>query len=75
MAMSATAIRFDPEEKLWIQSYADFCGKTFSEVVREAILEKIEDAADIEAYQAAIEEDDGARYSMDEVMQMALRSE
>lgn len=75
MAMEATAIRFAPEEKRWIQSYADFCGKTFSDVVREAVLEKVEDAADLEAYTEALESDDGIRYSMDEVMNMAMMTE
>lgn len=75
MAMETTAIRFAPEEKSWIQSYADFCGKTFSDVVREAVLEKVEDAADLEAYTAALEADDGVRYSMDEVMRMAMIAE
>ncbi len=75
MAMEATAIRFAPDEKSWIQSYADFCGKTFSDVVREAALEKVEEAADLEAYRTALEEDDGTRLSMDEVMKMALMTE
>ncbi|MEC4176913.1 DUF6290 family protein [Adlercreutzia sp. R7] len=75
MAMEATAIRFAPEEKSWIQSYADFCGKTFSDVVREAVLEKVEDAADLEAYTEALEADDGARFSMEEVMRMAMMAE
>ncbi|WP_172135911.1 type II toxin-antitoxin system RelB family antitoxin [Adlercreutzia sp. ZJ473] len=72
MAMEATAVRFAPEEKAWIQSYADFCGKTFSDVVREAALEKVEEAVDLEAYAQALEEDDGVRYSTDEVMRMAM---
>lgn len=75
MAMETTAIRFAPEEKSWIQSYADFCGKTFSDVVREAVLEKVEDAADLEAYAETLEADDGVRYSMDEVMRMAMMAE
>lgn len=75
MAMEATAIRFAPEEKSWIQSYADFCGKTFSDVVREAVLEKVEDAVDLEAYTEALEVDDGIRYSTDEVMNMAMAAE
>ena len=75
MAMEATAIRFAPDEKSWIQSYADFCGKTFSVVVREAALEKVEEAADLEAYRTALEEDGGTRLSMDEVMKMALMTE
>lgn len=75
MAMEATAIRFAPEEKSWIQNYADFVGKSFSDVVREAALERVEDAADIQAYNEALAEDGGTRYSMDEVMKMALMAE
>ena len=75
MSMKATAIRFDPDEKDWIQSYADFCGKTFSDLVREAVLEKVEEAADFQAYTAALKQDDGVRYSTDEVLEMALRAE
>lgn len=75
MAMRATAIRFADEEKEWVQSYADFVGKSFSEFVREAALEKVEDAADLQAYQEALREDDGERYSMDEVMRMAMMAE
>jgi predicted DNA-binding protein len=67
MAKAVTAIRFEQEERSWIQSYADFKGDTFSDVVREAILEKIEDEADILAYREAVSEDDGTRYSWDEV--------
>jgi predicted DNA-binding protein len=68
MAKIATTIRFTAEEREWIQNYADFSGKTFSEVVREAVLEKIEDAADLLAYNEALVEDDGTRYSLDEVV-------
>ena len=75
MAMETTAIRFAPDEKAWIQSYADFCGRSFSDVVREAILEKVEDAADFQAYTTALEQDDGIRYTTDEVTKMALETE
>lgn len=75
MAMATKAIRFAPEECSWIESYAEFRGKSFSEVVREAVLEKIEDATDLRDYQAALAEDDGTRYSMDEVMRMVLVAE
>lgn len=75
MAMSATAIRFDEEEKDWIQSYASILGMSFSEFVRNAALDKVEEAADIEAYNEALADDDGTRYSMDEVMRMAMEAE
>lgn len=38
----------------------------------ETVLEKIEDAVDVKAYQAASEDDDGIRYTMDEVIQIVL---
>ena len=75
MAMSATAIRFDECEKDWIQSYASVLGMSFSEFVRRAALEKVEEAADIKAYNEALMEDDGTRYSMDDVMRMAMEAE
>lgn len=75
MAMAATAIRFAPEEKDWIQAYADFVGKSFSEVVREAVLERIEDAVDQQAYEDAVAEDDGSAYAMEEAMRMAMSAE
>ena len=75
MAMEATTIRFEPEEKSWIQAYADFVGRTCSDVVREAALEAVEAAADRQAYQDALAADDGIRYSTDDVMRMALEAE
>jgi len=75
MAMNATAIRFADEEKDWIQAYADLLGESFSEFVREAALDRVEDAADLQAYKDALEQDDGKRYSMDEVMRMAMKAE
>lgn len=75
MAMSATAIRFDDGEKDWIQSYASVLGMSFSEFVRNAALDKVEEAADIKAYNEALMEDDGTRYSMDDIMRMAMEAE
>lgn len=75
MAMETTAVRFDANEKSWIQAYADFVGKSFSEVVREATLEMIEDAADRQSYEEALAEDDGMRYSTNQVLRMAMEAE
>ncbi len=75
MAKISTAIRFEAEERDWIQSYADLHGMSFSDVVREATLEHIEDALDLQAYNDALAEDDGQRLAMEEVMKMAMISE
>ena len=48
---------------------------SFSEFVRNAALDKVEEAADIKAYNEALADDDGTRYSMDEVMRMAMEAE
>ena len=69
---TATAIRWKPEEKDWVQNCAEFEGVTFSEFVREAVFEKIEDMADIEAYNEALRDDDDTRYTMDEVRDMVF---
>lgn len=75
MAMKAIAIRFEEEEKDWIQSYASVLGMSFSEFMRSAALEKVEEAADIEAYNEALMEDDNTHYSMMGVMYMAMEAE
>lgn len=75
MAMVSTAIRFSPEERDWYRRMPDFMGKSFSEVVREAALEYVEDAADLLAFQEAIAEDDGTWYTTEEVKRMAMMAE
>jgi predicted DNA-binding protein len=70
MSKAATAIRFEPEERELIQAYAKLHGKNFSTVVREAVLERIEDEYDIKLYNEAILDDDGIRYTLDEVKKM-----
>lgn len=75
MTMKAIAIRFEEEEKDWIQSYASVLGISFSEFVRSAALEKVEEAADVEAYNEALMEDDNTHYSMIDVMHMAMEAE
>lgn len=59
MAMSGTAI----------------IGMFFSEFVRNAALDNVEEAADVKAYNEALMEDDATRYSMDDVMHMAMEAE
>lgn len=53
------SIRFSKEEEKAINEYAEFANKSFSDVVKSAILEKLEDEYDIkvatEAYEAYLE--------------------
>lgn len=66
--MCEIAVMFDEGEMALIQVHADAAGVPFSEFVRRAALEKVEDMA----YNEALMEDDGTRYSMDDVMRMAM---
>lgn len=43
------SIRFTREEEKAINDYANFANKSFSDVVKSAILEKLEDEYDIKA--------------------------
>ncbi len=63
MAMTASAIRFEPDEKEWISAFAKMNGTTFSAQVRQWTLERLEDEMDARDLKVAIEEDDGQRIS------------
>ncbi len=63
MAMTASAIRFEPDEKEWISAFAKMNGTTFSAQVRQWTLERLEDEMDARDLKTAIEEDDGQRIS------------
>jgi uncharacterized protein (DUF1778 family) len=64
------SFRVTEEEHFIIRKYAEFKGKSISEAVRKAILEKAEDEYDLRAYLRAKEEfeKDPITYSYDEVM-------
>lgn len=73
--MAMCEIKFDEGERALIQDRADAAGMSFSEFVKRAALEKAEDMADIEAYNEALDMDDGARYPVEEVVRMAVGAE
>lgn len=64
--MTASAIRFAPEEKEWITAFAKMNGSTFSAQVRQWTLERLEDELDERDLKEAIAEDDGERISWNE---------
>lgn len=73
--MDKCEIEFDEGERALIQGHAYATGMSFSDFVRRAALEKAEDMADIEAYNEALNGDDGLRYPMEEVVRMAAEAE
>ena len=54
MAMTASAIRFEPNEKEWIAAFAEMNGSTFSAQVRQWTLERLEDELDARDLSQAI---------------------
>ncbi|MDR1183891.1 MAG: DUF6290 family protein [Coriobacteriales bacterium] len=46
MGKTVSAIRFEPEEKEWIGTFAEINGKSFSAQVREWTLARLEDEMD-----------------------------
>ncbi len=67
MAMTASAIRFEPDEKEWISAFAEMNGTTFSAQVRQWTLERLEDEMDARDLKQALEEDDSSRTSWSDV--------
>ena len=51
-----------------VRKYAKFEGKTISDFIRDAVFEKIETQDDLAALRAAVEEDDGTRYTHAQVL-------
>ena len=66
--MSTMTMRVDDADAAIVRKYAKFEGKTISDFIRDAVFEKIEDQEDLATLRAAIAEDDGARYSHEQVL-------
>ena len=66
--MATMTMRIDDADALLVRKYAAFEGKTISDFIRDAVFERIEDQDDLSVLRAAIAEDDGTRYSHDQVL-------
>jgi len=71
MSKTVAAIRFEPEEKEWINAFASMNGNSFSAQVRLWTLERLEDELDSRDLLDAIDADkkDDAGLSIQEIMQ------
>jgi uncharacterized protein (DUF1778 family) len=68
VATVTAGVRLTVEEKSAIQKYAEAHGQSFSDVMRQAVLEKIEDEYDLGLLMEALAHDDGVRYSHADMM-------
>lgn len=67
--MSTMTMRIDEEDAAIVRKYAEFEGKTISDFIRDAVLEKIEDQQDLEALRAAVADDNGERRTHAQVLE------
>lgn len=67
--MTTMTVRMSDEDAELVRKYVGFEGTTISEFARSAMLEKIEDHADLQELRAAIEADDGQRFSINDVLE------
>lgn len=65
------SLRLSEEDSMLIRQYADMKGLSVSELLRQSVLERIEDEYDLKAYQSAMAAyaKDPVTYSLDEVEQ------
>lgn len=63
------SVRLNDEDTKLIKAYADINNISISDLIRNAVLEKIEDEYDLECYNKAIEDykKDPKTYTIDEV--------
>lgn len=67
--MATMTVRMSDEDAALVRKYVGFEGTTISEFARSAMLEKIEDYTDLQQLRAAIEADDGQRFSINDVLE------
>lgn len=63
------SLRLNDEETALFKKYAEINGISISELVRQSVLERIEDEYDLKAYEKAMEEfkKNPATYSLDDI--------
>lgn len=66
--MTTMTVRMDDRDAELVRRFARFEGVTISDFARSAILEKIEDAYDLQELREAIAQDSGERFSIDEIL-------
>ena len=66
--MTTMTLRMDDRDAEIVRNMARFEGKSISDFIREAVYEVIEDRMDLAELRKAVAEDDGARYTNDQVL-------
>ncbi len=67
--MATLTIRMDDNDAELVRNLATFEGRTISDFARAALLERVEDYYDLKELRAAMAEDSGERFSLNEVLE------
>lgn len=74
--MPHVTFRVSEQEKEWMESYAKVRGVNLSDLVKDAVFEKLEDEYDLQCVREYEQEKEHVFYSMDEVKaQLGLNDE
>lgn len=70
--MTTISVRLNDQDSEFIKKYAEFKNISISELIRQAVIERIEDEIDIRAYNKAMEEyrKNPVTYTHEEVLAM-----
>jgi len=66
--MTTMTLRMDDRDAEIVRNMARFEGKSISDFIREAVYEVIEDRMDLAELRKAVAEDDGTRYTNNQVL-------
>lgn len=66
--MTTMTLRMDDRDAEIVRNMARFEGKSISDFIHEAVYEVIEDRMDLAELRKAVAEDDGTRYTNDQVL-------
>jgi len=58
------SVRMSEDEQAALKSFADFHGMPLSTLLKETLLERMEDEYDVRLAESALAEDDGTRYTL-----------
>lgn len=66
--MTTMTLRLSSEDAQLVRKYAEFEGLSISDFIRESVFERIEDQEDLAGLRVAMQNDDGKRFSHEEVL-------
>ena len=67
--MTVVSVRMTDDEHVALKAFASFYGVPISTLLKETLIERMEDEYDIRLAEEALAEDDGTRFTLSEMRQ------